>query len=252
MVNYEILDLNHKDPNSSIMFKTRTHQQYFNIILLDFLQTSVFAVNKNCVESLLVIIANPQFGDGVKSLKNAVNEFKNWLDQDIQLEHNGEVRNFWFPAINKEVSIKITRAEFIKICGNISKHNVLCLNRQAETIKKIFAKNNISIELIEALLIMEEFYEQFHDDLFNYHASTIAEFLNNIRWAVYEYLKPLYDKSVEWYLHDTLKDMAYRYNYPPEIKNAYVRELFWNLMNDVRSPPYMPKFQVTRYLKMRY
>jgi hypothetical protein len=170
----------------------------------------------------------------------------------IQLEHDGETRNFWFPTINKAIALKITRIEFIKICGNISKHNILGLSRQAKTIQEIFDKNNVPIELTEALLIMEEFYQQFHDDLLNYHASTIAEFLNNLRWAVYEYLQPLYEQSVECRWDERLKLNLPDYHYPDDIVNQYVREVFWNLMNDVRSEPYMPRFTVTRYLKMRY
>lgn len=96
------------------------------------------------------------------------------------------------------------------------------------------------------MLIIEEFCEQFHNDLFIYHISTIAEFLNNLRWSIFEYLQPLYKKSVQYYWDESLK------LYPANIENTYVRELFWNLMNDVRSEPYMPKFEVTRYLKGRY
>jgi hypothetical protein len=34
---------------------------------------------------------------------------------------------------------------------------------------------------------LDDFYERFHKDILNYHSSTIAEFLNNIRWGIYEY-----------------------------------------------------------------
>src|SRR5215218_1142153 len=43
---------------------------------------------------------------------------------------------------------------------------------------------------LDALLALADFYEKFHTDILNYHASTIAEFLNNIRWGIYEYLQP--------------------------------------------------------------
>jgi hypothetical protein len=252
MLNYEVLELNHKDPDSSIIFKTRTHQQYFNIMLLDFLNLKIFGVEKCCLESLQTVFNAPQFNSDISSLQKSTNDFTTWLNQNIELEHDGETRNFWFPTINQEIALKITRAEYIKICGNISKHNVLSLGRQAETIQRIFDKNNVTIEQTQALLIMGEFYEQFHDDLFTYHASNIAEFLNNLRWGVYEYLQPLYQQSVECYWDDRLKLNAYRYNYPDNITNHYVREIFLNLMNDVRSKPYMPRFVVTRYFKLRY
>jgi hypothetical protein len=57
----------------------------------------------------------------------------------------------------------------------------------------------IFVKTHDALLIMEEFYNQFHNDLFNYHISTIVELLNNLRWAIYEYLQPIYSQSTEFF-----------------------------------------------------
>lgn len=253
MLNYQVLDLHHKNPDSSIQFKGSIHAKYFNIILLDFLHSKIFEIGKNCIEALSFVIKKPQYDFNINLLQKAVIDFKTWLNQPIKLEHNGEARSFWFPSINQEISLKITRSEFIKICGNISKHNILGLDRQAGVIKRIFSKNKIKIHLTDALLIMDEFYDQFHDNLFNYHSSTIAEFLNNIQWGIYEYLQPLYQQSLKCYWDDDHNINKYRYDYPQTLRNLYVREIFWNLMNNIRSTPILPKeFVVTRYLKMRY
>jgi hypothetical protein len=252
MLNYEVVSLHHKDPDSVISFKSSTHQKFFSILLVDFLRSKIFGIDKTCVQALQVISTNPQYNSDKMSLQNATNNFKAWLDQYIELDHDGEIRNFWFPTINQEICLKITRAEFIDICGNISKHNPLALDKKAETITEIFSRNNVTIEITQALLIIGEFYEQFNNDLLSYHSSTIAEFLNNLRWSIFEYLQPLYKQSVEYYWDESHKLNAYRYIYPAKIENTYVREVFWNLMNDVRSEPYMPKFEVTRYLKGRY
>jgi len=37
MVNFELMSLEGNDPNSNIIFKSMTHQMFFNIILVDFL-----------------------------------------------------------------------------------------------------------------------------------------------------------------------------------------------------------------------
>ena len=37
MVNFEMLDIYGHDPDSNILFRTVTHQRFFNIILVDFL-----------------------------------------------------------------------------------------------------------------------------------------------------------------------------------------------------------------------
>lgn len=253
MVNYSVLDLYHSDPDSSISFKSHIHQQYFNILLADFLSLETFVRrNANILEQLQNICNSPCYNQCTVSLKKAVGAFKEWLEEDVEFEHDGKIRKLWFPSIDQELALKITRAEFIKICGNISKHNPLGLDRQAKTIKKIFKRNNVQIALTEALLIMDEFYEQFHDDLLTYHSSTIAEFLNEIRWGIYEYLQPIHSKSVVFSWDEVHKMNRYRYNFPKDLNNEYVQTIFWNLMNDVRSEPYMPRFTVTRYLKMRY
>ena len=253
MVNNAIMTINHNDPDSSIVFNTSSDKKYFGIFLLDFLNSKIFGIKQNSVDALKAVTENPIFNKSNQSLKESLHGFEAWLEEDVQLEHDGETRTFWFSSIDQDIALKIKRIEFIKICGNISKHNMLGLNRQAKLILDIFKRNNVDIQLTQALLVMEEFYEQFHDDLFVYHSSTIAEFLNNIRWGIYEYLKPLFNQSIESYPDEYHPEMnAYKYNYPKNVENEYAKEIFWNLMNDIRSKPYVPRFTVTRYLKMRY
>jgi hypothetical protein len=254
MLNYQVVNLNHNDPNSHIGFNTSIHKKFFNIILVDFLSAKIFGIGKTCLDALKDVSENPQYNLEVTSLQNATRNFDKWLNQEIELKnkHDGETRDFWFPTINKAICLSITRKEFIEICGNISKHNPFVLNREAKRIAGIFSKSNVIIDAPQALLLIGEFYEQFHDDLFSYHCSTIAEFLNNLRWSIFEYLQPLYNKSVEWYWHEYFKHKAYRYNIPTDLTTPYAKDIFWNLMNDVSSKPYMPKFEVMRHLKGMY
>jgi hypothetical protein len=252
MLNYEIVSLHHNDPESEINFNSITHKKFFNIILVDFLSSKIFGIDKTCMQALQIICQNPQYNSDIISLQSATNNFKTWLDQYIKLDCGGAVRNFWFPTINQEICLKITHAEFIDICGNISKHNPFILDRKARTITEIFARSNVMIETNQALLLIGEFYEQFHDDLFSYHSGTIAEFLNNLRWSIYEYLQPLHRQSVQYFWDERYNRNAHRFIFPDNIDNTYVRDLFLRLMNNVESEPYMPKFEVTRYLKLRY
>jgi hypothetical protein len=97
--------------------------------------------------------------------------------------------------------------------------------------------------------LIPEFYEWFHRNLFSYHSSAIAEFLNNIRWGMYDYLRPEFALS---FTKDDPSSIAYRFKYPPDCNRPVARTMYWDLMNAVRSEPYMPRFEVTRYLKMRY
>lgn len=252
IVNYNILTLSHNDPESEIRFKSDIHQKYFNIILMDLLQSSMFMTNTKVRDGLQAVLKNPLLNNEKTHLLKAVNSFCEWLDEFVVFEHKEETRNLWFPSIDKEIALQITRSEFIKICGNISKHNPLGLDRQAKVIQGIFKRNHITIDLSQSLLIMEEFYEQFHDDLFVYHSSTIVEFLNNISWAIFEYLQPLYRKSTKLVWSDTQKANHVEYAIPDDVHDPFVRESFWNILNDLNSKPYLPRFTVTKFLKMRY
>src|SRR5258707_7857402 len=97
MLNFEIVKLYHNDPNSEVQCKSRTHRQYFNIILLDFLQSNIFEVEMNCMEGLRRLCDNPQFAGDVTALKNALCGFQTWLDEDVQLVEDGKIKMFWFP-----------------------------------------------------------------------------------------------------------------------------------------------------------
>jgi hypothetical protein len=98
-------------------------------------------------------------------------------------------------------------------------------------------------------LTLPEFYDWFHDHVFSYHSSAIAEFLNNLRWGIYAYLRPEFERS---FTRDDPQSIAYRFQYPQGCDHEPAKTLYWDLMNAVRMEPYVPRFPVTRYLKMRY
>ena len=248
MVNFEVFNLYGNDPHTSIGFRTMTHQKYFNIILLDFLSCfdeKVLGEKRTYLESIRTICQSSNFNKNnlIENLKKSTEDFIIWLEQEVQVKT-------WLPSIDAEVSLSIKRIEFIKICGNISKHNFTRLSRVAKDLMTILKRNAINISFEDSLLILDDFYEIYHSDIFNYHSSTIAEFLNNIRWAVYEYLLPEFCQSIVY--EGIKRPKKYHYTYPKELKNNFAQNCYWDLMNIVRSKPYMRKFKVTRYLKMYY
>lgn len=248
MVNFEVFNLLGDDPHSSIGFRTMTHQKYFNIILLDFLSCSdekVLGEKQSYLEAIKTICQFPNFNknNSIKNLKISTEEFIIWLKQEVQVKT-------WLPSIDTETSLSIKRIEFIKICGNISKHNFTRLSRVAKELISILKRNAINISFGDSLLILDDFYEKYHFDIFGYHSSTIAEFLNNIRWGIHEYLLSEFHQSIVY--EGNKHPKKYHYTYPKEINNNFARNCYWDLMNKVRSKPYMRKFKVTRYLKMNY
>jgi hypothetical protein len=248
MVNYEVLDFVGEEPQSEIRVNTSTHMRYFNIILADFLSHSeeeVAGDKLTYLKAIRKICANPQFNvnGSVDALAKAAEDFKQWLDEDVEVE-------VWFlPFPKNEATLSIKRFEFIKMCGNISKHNFSRLSTDVRELTKICGRNSISVSFEEALIMLNEFYERFHDDILNYHGSTIVEFLNNIRWGIHRYLEPEFRQSIV-YVHDSDDPHKYVYTYPAGVQTEFTKNTYEDLMNKVRSGPYVKEFKATRWLKL--
>jgi hypothetical protein len=246
-VNCEVMDLLGNDPDSNVLFKSMTHQKFFNIVLVDLLSCTD---KQGPIEQISYLgglreIANsPCFdvNNSAEALRESVDQFRNWLEEVVRVD-------IWLPSIERQATLTVSRLSFIKMCGNISKHNYLRALGVAEELRSILNKCNIAIDINDSLLALSDFYERFHTDILNYHASTIAEFLNNIRWGIYEYLQPEFRRSI---VYDGGTPPMYHYTYPNGVNSSFAKTCYWDLMNEIRSKPYMPKFKVNHVLKMCY
>src|SRR5665213_1480893 len=239
MVNYEMfLKLTGTD-DVQLTFNTMTHQRLFNILLVDFLsspnapfglpappkgapksdRTVLFLLRRICDEPRL----NP---GGAHILRSPLGSFVEWLEADCLVEE------VWFPSIKVESDIRVKRIAFLKICGNIAKHSFTRLSDNVREICEILKENGTTIEPEQGYLVIPEFYEWFHRNVLNYHSSAIAEFLNNIRWGIYTYLKSEFVRS---YTKDDPAGIAYRFIYPPDCNRPVAQTMYRDLMNAVRS-----------------
>lgn len=246
-VNYAVCSLGGEDPNSEIRFYTSIHQRFFNIVLVDFLSNTDAKAPippTSYLKGLREIARQPLLASqkAATALMGATDDFITWLEQEVQIDA-------WFPSIDVKADLRVKRATFLRITGNISKHNFLRAFRVAEELQGVFNRSGISVSLEEANMALSDFYERFHTDILEYHSSTIAEFLNNIRWGIYEYLQPEFKRSI---VFDKDNPIIYEYTYPREVTSPFARQIYWDLMNDVRSVPCMRKFRVTKWLKLRY
>lgn len=247
IVNYEMMSLVGNDPESCILFNSSTHQRFFNIVLVDFLsctdrkapikQTSYLGALKYVSE-----VPSFNVGNSIKLLREATLRFIDWLEQGVEVD-------VWLPSIDTQTTLNISRISYLKMCGNISKHNFLRSVGVAGELRKTLAENGVSVTMEDSLLTLADFYERFHTDILNYHSSIIAEFLNDIRWGIYEYMQPEFRISIVWEGGNPPK---YRFIYPDAVTSRFAKECYWDLMNEVRSAPYMRKFTVTKLLKFRY
>jgi len=240
MVSNSILEIPYADKDVVVRPHAEVHQKFFNILLVELLsgpQRPVLGLNQLKDEDkdlgylayIRGVYHAPQIYNinGQKQLQKATEAFISWLN-GISV-----VDNVWLPSIDTELTLEIRRISFIKICGDISKHGFIRLDRRIRDLIAILANHSITISEEQAYLMLPEFYEWFHDDIFNYHISNITEFLNNITWAIYEYIEPIRDGSF------TLDENA----------NLLIKNMFGELK---RFEPHIPKFTTTRFLKMRY
>lgn len=247
MVNHNILILSEGEDGAQAIFKTSIHQRLFNILLVDFLSTSsgdLTGEKISSLDALAKVCEKPSFNhhNSVKSLRRAVTAFTKWLEHEIKVD-------VWFPSIELEAAVKVQRQEFIKICGDISKHSFYRLDRRAKSLQKILKDNGKEVSKEDALLALDDFYDRFHNDIFTYLGSHLVEKLNNIRWGIQEYLQPEFNRSMT---HEGCTPPRYRYTYPIGVQAEFAKLCYWGLMNDIRATPDMKRFKTYRVLTRRY
>lgn len=246
-INYEVLEIPREKDSFQVGFKSNTHLNFFSIMLVDFLSkpdSTAFSLEDSYLELLSGVVANPLLAtvSSVEELSRSLTFFRNWVNTITVYP------KAWFPSINQEIDLKIKRYDLLKIYGTVSKHNFTRLTRVADSLKLIFENNGQQLNLHQSLSIIDEFCEQVQAVIL-YHATTIAFAMNELRWGIYYYLRTTYKTALVQIDRDPL---AYRYNYPNEIVSQFGQDCFWDLMNKVRSPPYVPRFKVPDHLSDKY
>jgi len=122
------------------------------------------------------------------------------------------------------------------------------LTVNVKRIREILAAHGHTIDEGQGFLVLKEFYEWFHTNIFVMHSSATAEFLNNLRWGIYRYLQPEFMRSYE----RVEPEPMYRYTYPPNCVHPLGQAIYWDLMNMVRGRPYFPEFTAAKFTKADY
>lgn len=264
MVNWAMFDKKDLKEPTNLTFKTSQHSLLFIVLLADFLsQVRAFrrgpvplgleAVPDNAPPSnrtflfhLRRVCANPQLGKDAVGLGEPIEAFANWLEGEfVAVDVN-------LADIDIVADLRIARYRYIKMCGDIAKHNLARLSYNVWHLQRLLEASGHKVIVHDAYLAIDNFFEWFHDDIFSYHSSQIAEFLNNIRWAIFQYLRPEFQRS--WHLTEeaTPNFPIYSYRVPADINEPLARAMYWEVMNRVRTQPYIQPFVVCNALKQRY
>ena len=171
----------------------------------------------------------------IKSTKS----FAEWLGATTTMK-------LWLPLLNVEAQLSVPRLQFLFIAGNQAKHNVSRLTAVSKGIARMLGDHGYNVALERIPLVLADFWEHLHADYFTYYGSWLAELLNNVRWGIYQYLLPTFQRS---FAPDPEGGVTYTYNYPEVITNEIPKEWFWRLMNHCRREPFVKPFTVSEHMK---
>jgi hypothetical protein len=264
MVNFVIfMPLNGKTQNTNLMPITSDTLRLFHVLLGDFLSQlnrkrrgglpfdlpepprGARPSDLTFLFYLRQVFEHPQLNANADAIRRPVEAFAAWLEEDSYVE------DVWLPTVEVEVSLTIPRIAWLKICADIGKHSFARLEHNVGKIVRILSDHGKKIDEGMGYAVLPEFWDWFHTHLFAYHASTIGEFLNNIRWGIFEYLMPEYARAYRVTGYVTEAEM-YEFDVPSEITAPIARAMYWGLMNMVRFKPLFPKFTVTPSLKSQF
>lgn len=191
------------------------------------------------------ICKNPLIGTEISDLAATVQSFSHWLD-DMAL-----VPRVWLSNIEVEVDLKIKRIDFIRISGDIGKHNFLRLRGQASRLRAILADNGINIDESDAYLALPDCWDWFHTHLLAFHASNIAEYLNNIRYGIRACIGPV--AKATYRVAGSVEGIdLYTFERPNEIVNKFAWAQYFDLLQGTLREPYFPRFSVSQSFKSQF
>lgn len=236
-VNNNIFDLL-GDEEKEVLFKTEYHHRYFNIQLVDFFSERN---NENMLGYLNKVFDNPQLNPNfeINLVQEKINKLINWYNSDTAFEVH-------FSELSLTKTLKISRKNIVKICGNMSKHSLQHLSCVQNQLEKILLQNNVNIDGVDIRLLMNDFYSRFNYDYLLRYSSNIAKMLNDIRWYLHYYLLSVYRDS---YKKDSNVPQKYSYIIPSNINEEYSKSIYWELMNKTRRKPYVKIFDVPYYFQ---
>ena len=264
MVNWAIFVRTKLDEPTNLMFKDRGHQLVFVILLRDFLSQvhargnqpvplglrrtpqDACPADRTFLFHLRQVCELPQLGAHAIELRQAVEAFAEWLEEEF------DAQEVWLPDIDVQADLRIARYRYITMCGDIAKHHLGRLSVNARHIQDLLRQADRDIDEQMSYLAVENFFQWFFDNIFLYHSSQIAEFLNNIRWAIFRYLQPEFARAYHLTEDATPDFHAYSYHVPEAINQPIARAMYWDVMNRVRQEPRMPRFIIHEVHKRRY
>lgn len=246
---FEFLPLSDGSDQVEARFKDAPHLQLFYIRLLDFAleggSKELFGEKISCLDLLKNIGNNPKLStsESARDLSICVTELRDWLETVIH-------PNLWLAEMDINVRLSVTRLQLLKITGNQAKHNLGRLTGVAAQVRESLKAHGHEVAPEAAPFALEGFREHLEQNLFIYYGSWLAELINNLTWAIYRYILPIYNQQVIFL--DGPHSGSYRYK-PLMQTDLSSPDQAWlyRLLNEARHPPAIERFRAPSYLKQR-
>lgn len=230
--------------NASVWANGSAEEKLFLIRCVDFVSTvgSIFSNDNGNNIDLLSHISDKSLlaGRELTELKTASEEFLTWLDKKSLF------KDVYFSYRCDKIDLSVKNIDIVKICGNASKHNFARLDRMRKTLKQIFIDNSIDVRKIsnkDWIFVLQDFVSIFMEDngFIAKYISCLAYYMNEIRWAIYYTLQPVFEQYCYTDIANGIS--GYRYKRPHCISGESYA-LFWDLMNMQRKEPYVKRFGI--------
>lgn len=258
MVNLSIFHTPTSGRPTNLIFRSAAQKRLFAILLADVLsrpkETAFpFAftssglpekeTDRTYLHYLEGISRNPRLGLDSSGLAAATTAFADWL--------NGECYcpEVWIGELDLKFDMRVSRIWLLKVVGDLNKHNFSRLDVRVRQVRQMLDRHGHSFDEGLVYRALPELRHWFYVDIFSYHASTLAEFLNQLRRALFGYLRPEYERA---YRRGDRFEGDYRFDIPTDIQAPLAVGMYWELMNLMRSGLDFPDFIISPLLKNHY
>lgn len=246
IVNHSLIELREvrRFPGEyEVYFHDSVHRELFLLRVLDFVKESsdkgLTGVKGSCLDVLEKACDSACFNrhDSVEKLKTAIRSLSGWMNHRSPM-------TFWLPDLDINANLNVSRLELLHISGNYSKHNLSRLTGVSKFIHQMLTDSGHEVSLESIPFTIDYFCEHLNDNYFVYYCSWLTELLNNLRWAIYDYLCLAF---LEFGVRKS--EFHFTYRFPTEIDNETKKKWFWGAMNGVLQKPYVKRFKAAHYLK---
>lgn len=243
-VNRDMLSINNGMENVCVRPNGLSQEKLFLALSVDLISEvgDIFSGKKQSTLDLLKCISDMSFLSGTElpKLKIASQQLLDWLDE------KSVYRNINFSYKSLERNLLICNRDVVRICGNSGKHNLNRLDSVRKILGRIFADNKVSDIITnnkDLIFLLQDFNNVFVGDggLIGKYINCLSYFMNELEWAIYYSLRPVFDKYCFCEIVNGIRVNKYR---RPDGLSEEGYWLFWDLMNENSREPYIPRFKI--------